>query len=60
VRVFLLVFFTVAALAIMGSGVIGLLARSRDPDAPKRRMFFTGVFRLAVGLIVLGVTVRAY
>ena len=60
VRVALLIVFTIVPLLIIGTGVVGLVARSKLAHPPKTRMLVTGLFRIAVGLIVLGLVIRAY
>jgi hypothetical protein len=59
-RLAFLVFFIVVALLMIASGVIGLIARSRVPDAPRTRLLVTSGFRVAAGLVVLVVLIREY
>jgi hypothetical protein len=60
VRLLLLLFFMLAALSVILSGVMALLARSKLPNAPRRSLLVSGLFRIGVGLAVLVVLLRGY
>jgi hypothetical protein len=57
VRVLLLIFFVLAALSLIFSGVLTLLARWKLPDVWQRRLLVSALFRIAAGMGVLVVVV---
>jgi uncharacterized membrane protein HdeD (DUF308 family) len=59
VRVFLETLFILAGVAIVGSGVLGLIARTKVPDPPGRGQAVAAVLRIAAGALVLVMLVRA-
>jgi uncharacterized membrane protein HdeD (DUF308 family) len=59
VRVFLETIFVLAGGAIVASGVLGLIARTKVPDPPGRGQAVAAVFRIAAGAVVLVILIRA-
>jgi hypothetical protein len=58
VRVLLLILFVLAALSLIFSGVLTLLARWKLPDPWPRRLLISALFRIVVGAWVLVILVR--
>jgi hypothetical protein len=58
VRVFLETIFSLAGVAIVASGVLGLIA-TKVLDPPGRGQAVAAVFRIAAGAVVLVVLIRA-
>jgi hypothetical protein len=52
--------FLLVAVCMAGSGVFGLIARTRVPTRPPRRQLVASLFRLAAGLVLVGVIVLGW
>jgi len=59
VRVFVETIFILGGVAIVASGVLGLIARTKVPDPPGRGQAVAAIFRIAAGAVVLGILIRA-
>ena len=52
-KVLLIALFTLCGLLIAGSGVIGLLARTKVPNPPGKGQLAAAIFRVVVGVALL-------